>query len=77
MNNWPPLIALVLIWSPQLGTITHPVHHSSLSQKFAPEPDMPAEMRQIMLDTALKDAERTRKLIQDFLTLSRVRKWSG
>jgi signal transduction histidine kinase len=38
---------------------------------------MPAEMRQIMLDTALKDAERTRKLIQDFLTLSRVRKWSG
>jgi signal transduction histidine kinase len=33
---------------------------------------MPAEMRQIMLDTALKDAERMRKLIQDFLTLSRL-----
>ncbi|MEG3437541.1 DICT sensory domain-containing protein [Pannus brasiliensis CCIBt3594] len=36
------------------------------------EPDMAPEMRQIMLDTALKDAERMRKLIQDFLTLSRL-----
>lgn len=34
------------------------------------EPDMPAEMRQIMLETALGDAERMRKLVQDFLTLS-------
>jgi signal transduction histidine kinase len=33
---------------------------------------MVPEMRQIMLDTALKDAERMRKLIQDFLTLSRL-----
>ncbi|MEO1792496.1 MAG: DICT sensory domain-containing protein [Cyanobacteria bacterium J06629_19] len=36
------------------------------------EPDMPADMRQIMLDTALTDAERMRKLVQDFLTLSRL-----
>ena len=36
------------------------------------EPDMPAEMRQVMLDTALTDAERMRKLVQDFLTLSRL-----
>ena len=36
------------------------------------EPDMPEEMRQIMLDTALTDAERMRKLVQDFLTLSRL-----
>ncbi len=36
------------------------------------EPDMPDEMRQVMLDTALTDAERMRKLVQDFLTLSRL-----
>jgi len=36
------------------------------------EPDMPGEMREIMLDTALTDAERMRKLVQDFLTLSRL-----
>ena len=36
------------------------------------EPDMPDELRQIMLDTALTDAERMRKLVQDFLTLSRL-----
>ncbi|MDB9417900.1 DICT sensory domain-containing protein [Microcystis aeruginosa] len=41
-------------------------------ESLASEPDMPAEIRQIMLDTALKDAERMRKLIQDFLTLSRL-----
>jgi DICT domain-containing protein/signal transduction histidine kinase len=41
-------------------------------ESLASEPDMPAEMRQIMLDTALKDAERMRKLIQDFLTLSKL-----
>ena len=36
------------------------------------EPDMPNELRQVMLDTALQDAERMRKLVQDFLTLSRL-----
>ncbi|MEO0705658.1 MAG: DICT sensory domain-containing protein [Cyanobacteria bacterium J06649_5] len=36
------------------------------------EPDMEAAMREIMLDTALTDAERMRKLVQDFLTLSRL-----
>jgi DICT domain-containing protein/signal transduction histidine kinase len=41
-------------------------------ESLASEPDMPLEVRHIMLDTALKDAERMRKLIQDFLTLSRL-----
>jgi DICT domain-containing protein/signal transduction histidine kinase len=41
-------------------------------ESLATEPDMVPEMRQIMIDTALKDAERMRKLIQDFLTLSRL-----
>jgi DICT domain-containing protein/signal transduction histidine kinase len=36
------------------------------------EPDMDETMRQVMLDTALTDAERMRKLVQDFLTLSRL-----
>ena len=36
------------------------------------EPDMPDELRRVMLDTALTDAERMRKLVQDFLTLSRL-----
>ncbi|MEG4805274.1 DICT sensory domain-containing protein [Microcoleus sp. ARI1-B5] len=36
------------------------------------EPDMPAELRQIMLETALSDADRMRKLVQDFLTLSHL-----
>ena len=36
------------------------------------EPDMPKEMREIMLETALNDAERMRKLVQDFLTLSQL-----
>lgn len=36
------------------------------------EPDMPLEMRKVMLDTALEDAERLRKLVQDFLTLSHL-----
>ncbi|WP_008312722.1 DICT sensory domain-containing protein [Leptolyngbya sp. PCC 6406] len=36
------------------------------------EPDMPQELRSIMLTSALKDAERMRKLVQDFLTLSRL-----
>lgn len=41
-------------------------------ESLASEPDMPPELRQIMLNTALTDAERMRKLIQDFLTLSRL-----
>ncbi|NES79559.1 MULTISPECIES: DICT sensory domain-containing protein [Okeania] len=40
----------------------------SLSQ----EPDMPAELRQVMLETALADADRMRHLVQDFLTLSHL-----
>lgn len=36
------------------------------------EPDMPLDLRQIMLQTALSDAERLRELVQDFLTLSRL-----
>ena len=36
------------------------------------EPDMPAEMRQAMLQTALDDSERMQRLVQDFLTLSRL-----
>jgi len=36
------------------------------------EPDMPVEMRKIMLDTALTDAERLKKLVQDFLKLSHL-----
>lgn len=41
-------------------------------ESLATEPDMPLELRQVMLDTALGDAERMRKLIQDFLTLSKL-----
>ncbi|MDX2100439.1 MAG: DICT sensory domain-containing protein [Leptolyngbyaceae cyanobacterium bins.59] len=41
-------------------------------ESLASEPDMPREMQQVMLTTALTDAERMRKLIQDFLTLSRL-----
>ncbi len=41
-------------------------------ESLAAEPDMPLEIRQIMLKTALTDAERMRKLVQDFLTLSRL-----
>ncbi|MCL2930922.1 MAG: ATP-binding protein [Trichodesmium sp. MAG_R03] len=40
----------------------------SLSQ----EPDMPEELRQVMLETALADADRMRNLVQDFLTLSHL-----
>ncbi|MCY7276366.1 MAG: histidine kinase, partial [Phormidesmis sp. CAN_BIN44] len=36
------------------------------------EPDMPLNFQQIMLETALEDSERLRKLVQDFLTLSRL-----
>ncbi|MBD1910175.1 MULTISPECIES: DICT sensory domain-containing protein [unclassified Leptolyngbya] len=41
-------------------------------ESLASEPDMPLELRQVMLNTALTDAERMRKLVQDFLTLSRL-----
>lgn len=39
-------------------------------ESLATEPDMPLELRQVMLNTALSDSERMRKLVQDFLTLS-------
>ncbi|MEM9507156.1 MAG: DICT sensory domain-containing protein [Cyanobacteria bacterium P01_E01_bin.35] len=41
-------------------------------ESLASEPDMAPELSQIMLDTALNDAERMRNLVQDFLTLSRL-----
>ena len=41
-------------------------------ESLASEPDMSSEMSQVMLDTALGDAERMRNLVQDFLTLSRL-----
>ncbi|MFN4067189.1 MAG: DICT sensory domain-containing protein [Thermosynechococcus sp.] len=41
-------------------------------ESLASEPDMDLELRQVMLSTALADAERMRKLIQDFLTLSQL-----
>lgn len=41
-------------------------------ESLANEPDMPQELSQIMLTTALADSERMRKLIQDFLTLSNL-----
>ncbi len=41
-------------------------------ESLATEPDMLPELRQLMLSTALSDAERMRKLVQDFITLSRL-----
>jgi DICT domain-containing protein/signal transduction histidine kinase len=41
-------------------------------ESLATEPDMPLELRQVMLSTALDDAERLRHLVQDFLTLSQL-----
>lgn len=41
-------------------------------ESLASEPDMPLELRQVMLNTALADSERMRKLIQDFLMLSNL-----
>ncbi|MFB2833503.1 DICT sensory domain-containing protein [Floridanema evergladense] len=41
-------------------------------ESLASEPDMPPDLQQIMLSSALSDAERMRKLIQDFLTLSQL-----
>ncbi|MEL6493675.1 MAG: ATP-binding protein [Cyanobacteria bacterium J06623_7] len=39
---------------------------------LASEPDMPLDLRNSMLDTALDDTERLSQLIQNFLTLSRL-----
>ncbi|MGF1539212.1 MAG: DICT sensory domain-containing protein [Pleurocapsa sp.] len=41
-------------------------------ESLASEPDISPELSQIMLSTALNDAERMRNLVQDFLTLSRL-----
>jgi DICT domain-containing protein/signal transduction histidine kinase len=41
-------------------------------ESLANEPDMSPEVQQVMLSTALIDSERLRKLVQDFLTLSRL-----
>jgi DICT domain-containing protein/nitrogen-specific signal transduction histidine kinase len=41
-------------------------------ESLATEPDMSAELRQVMLNSALSDADRMRKLVQDFLTLSQL-----
>ncbi len=41
-------------------------------ESLATEPDMSLELRQVMLNTALSDTERMRKLVQDFLTLSQL-----
>jgi DICT domain-containing protein/GAF domain-containing protein len=41
-------------------------------ESLATDPEMPVEMRQVMLNSALADSDRMRKLIQDFLTLSRL-----
>jgi DICT domain-containing protein/signal transduction histidine kinase len=41
-------------------------------ESLANDLDMSPELRQVMLNSALTDAERMRKLIQDFLTLSRL-----
>ena len=41
-------------------------------ESLASEPDMEPELRQMMVETALNDAERMRNLIQDFLTLSQL-----
>lgn len=41
-------------------------------ESLASEPDMSLELRQVMLNSALADGERMRKLVQDFLTLSQL-----
>ncbi len=41
-------------------------------ESLATEPDMAPQLQQIMLETALMDAERLRQLVQDFLTLSQL-----
>lgn len=41
-------------------------------ESLATDPDMPLEIRQEMIDTALQDTWRLRQLVQDFLTLSKL-----
>ncbi len=41
-------------------------------ESLSTEPDIPVKLKNIMLDTALQDAERLGKLIQNFLTLSKL-----
>ena len=41
-------------------------------ESLATEPDMPQDCQQVMLDIALADSERLRKLVQDFLLLSQL-----
>ena len=41
-------------------------------ESLAGEPNMPSELKEAMLDTALSDSERLGQLIQDFLTLSKL-----
>jgi DICT domain-containing protein/signal transduction histidine kinase len=41
-------------------------------ESLSTDPDMPLELRQEMIDTALQDAGRLRQLVQDFLTLSKL-----
>ncbi|GAB4545087.1 MAG: DICT sensory domain-containing protein [Pleurocapsa sp.] len=46
-------------------------------ESLATEPDMPLELKNTMLDTALKDTERLGELIQNFLTLSKLEAGKG
>jgi signal transduction histidine kinase len=46
-------------------------------ESLATEPDMPLELKNMMLDTALKDTERLGELIQNFLTLSKLEAGKG
>jgi signal transduction histidine kinase len=41
-------------------------------ESMVDEPDMPQEYQKVMLDTAMGDSERLRRLIQDFLLFSRL-----
>jgi DICT domain-containing protein/signal transduction histidine kinase len=41
-------------------------------ESLVTEPDMPPELKQVMLQSALEDSDRMQKLVQDFLTLSRL-----
>jgi len=41
-------------------------------ESLATEPDMPQDCQQVMLDIALTDSERLRRLVQDFLLLSQL-----
>lgn len=41
-------------------------------ESLASEPDMPLEVQQVMLSTALADTDRLRELVQDFLILSNL-----